>query len=390
VITFSGSNNYWNGCSITPISPISLTTTLPTIQLRGDLLGKGANCLLIHQPTGNVYRPMSRNNANLTFHVWSGLSWSVATYDMGGLDNDDWLYIPLTQYSTDPASIIYLDNPTQMISDGFILNQTDYLLTNRHSQANPTWTDIIGNPADIAATFPNGVEGQWIPFIPTGSTETLTLNRKCLDAQTNREYAAAGSNPTWTADNPNINNISNTIITGTTIGNIQLNHYETQAHFTSDDVNSEVVDLGGVVAMTYYGIEWGAHLTSSLLGKVSTNSIGGSSIKDNTRKPLNHYNLKADGHFHTSTYVLPSHDPLGLGTPTTGSIGCKELDYLSSNNGVGKLCYAYKEMIYDTTWGDNNQFEIVDNQESFTDDNGNTGLRGTASFNIQYFIDRSN
>ena len=46
-------------------------------------------------------------------------------------------------------------------------------------------------------------------------------------------------------------------------------------------------------------------------------------------------------------------------------------------------------MIYDGGWGDNNKFEIANNQESFTDDNGNTGLRGTASFNTQYFIDGS-
>ena len=37
-------------------------------------------------------------------------------------------------------------------------------------------------------------------------------------------------------------------------------------------------------------------------------------------------------------------------------------------------------------WGDNNQFEIVDNQSTLTDDNGNTVLYGTASFDLPYFI----
>jgi len=40
-------------------------------------------------------------------------------------------------------------------------------------------------------------------------------------------------------------------------------------------------------------------------------------------------------------------------------------------------------------WGDDNQFQVASNQESFTDDNGNTGVRGTARFATQYFIDRS-
>ncbi|MCP5005759.1 MAG: hypothetical protein GY941_17755 [Planctomycetes bacterium] len=46
----------------------------------------------------------------------------------------------------------------------------------------------------------------------------------------------------------------------------------------------------------------------------------------------------------------------------------------------------YKEMFYDGSWGDNDQFEITNNQSTLTDDNGNTILYGTASFNTQYFI----
>ncbi len=66
-------------------------------------------------------------------------------------------------------------------------------------------------------------------------------------------------------------------------------------------------------------------------------------------------------------------------------------DYTISNGVVyaaaGTVSGAFE--LASNGWGDNNQFEIKDNQESFTDENGNTGLRGTASFNMQYFIDRS-
>jgi hypothetical protein len=37
-------------------------------------------------------------------------------------------------------------------------------------------------------------------------------------------------------------------------------------------------------------------------------------------------------------------------------------------------------------WGDNNQFEITDNQSTLTDDNGNSALYGSSSFDTQYFI----
>ena len=87
--------------------------------------------------------------------------------------------------------------------------------------------------------------------------------------------------------------------------------------------------------------------------------------------------------------LLPSswgveHTTLDLGH-NNNSPAVKTLDYLSSSNNVAKLVYAYKEMVFDVDWGDNNQFEIASNQSTLTDDNGNTVLYGTASFNTQYF-----
>ena len=47
-----------------------------------------------------------------------------------------------------------------------VLVFTAYKATIKHSQANATWTDIIGSPENIADTFPDGAEGRWIPVIP--------------------------------------------------------------------------------------------------------------------------------------------------------------------------------------------------------------------------------
>jgi hypothetical protein len=162
---------------------------------------------------------------------------------------------------------------------------------------------------------------------------------------------------------------------------------------------------------------------------------------------------------------VPSHNNITLDI-SNNSPAVKALDYLSSENGVAKLSYAYKEMVWDSTanasddftevtvntsytyavgqyyklthvdfgplqhkvflcgqnrsasaswlaashldpegnllhvsngdllftlwdgngWGDNNQFEFANNQATQTDDNGNTVLYGTASFDTQYFI----
>ena len=88
------------------------------------------------------------------------------------------------------------------------------------------------------------------------------------------------------------------------------------------------------------------------------------------------------GTFDSAQYGYPSHANITLSSEGNT---VKTLDYLSSTNNVAKLNYAYKEMVYDVDWGDNNQFEITNNQSTLTDDNGNTVKYGTASFNTQYF-----
>ena len=56
--------------------------------------------------------------------------------------------------------------------------------------------------------------------------------------------------------------------------------------------------------------------------------------------------------------------------------------YSTNNLGSSNIVF---ELWDGNGWGDNNQFEITDNQATQTDDNGNTVKYGTASFNTQYF-----
>lgn len=323
----------------------------------------------------------------------------------------------------------------------------------KHSQANPTWTDIMGDPARIASTFPNGVEGQWIPKIETSGTHSFPLNRKLITNIGQEVTDDDGLN--WSAINRTVDTTSNTLSTAVASTTAMLVHYETQAHFTEDDVNSKVLDLGGIHAggAGNLGVQWGSLLTSSLINKIVTAT--------GTYGFYNGDILTAGIDSRTGTLYgaqSPEHEQVYL---TSGGGSVKSLDYLSSENGVAKLCYAYKEMVYDasadsvsdftyiistdtdiivtyvgqkfivadtsdnsryvvqgvtigtyrlrylspvgdnwiddtgttrlanwngTGWGDNNQFEITDNQATQTDDNGNAVLYGTASFNTQYFI----
>ena len=377
--------------------------------------------------------------------------------------------IPSTIYIVNGSSVIkatatsiFSDNQIGLsetiLRDGYIVST----LEQTHKQANPTWTDIIGDPANIAATFPNGVEGMWIPVIPTGSPLDFPLNRKALDASSNRE-STTDNGVTWSSGSRVVNTTTNAI-SGYAIGvaEVELDHYETQAHFTEDDVNSVVLDLGAVWGGNFYLTVYGCLLSSSLIGKILTSDQSASN-SISQYKPLlgremdsaNKFSSNRGGNTHSQIDLAFNND-----TPAV-----KTLDYLSSENGQAKFCLVYKEMVYDadaddgntftevigedtqsslnvgelyfvnvpaiqgfyrnvltitgarlddtrwgrdtngnirwsngeiamevwngTGWGDNNQFEITDNQSTLTDDNGNACLYGTASFTTQFFIDES-
>lgn len=330
----------------------------------------------------------------------------------------------------------------------------------QHEQANPTWTDIIGSPENIAATFPDGVEGQWIPQIPDGVISHFNLNRKGINSgKASREYTN-NNGDTWSYDVLLTFNATSNLTQFDYMPSTQvmLYHYETKAHFTQDDVNSKVLSLGGVNGITANDIDRGNLVASSLIGKICTGYV-----QQNSN--LIRYGLTSGSKLDVGFWDGgdPEHSGLNL---TNNSPAVKTLNYLSSKNGVAKLCYAYKEMVYDSSvntpddvvqitnanvdqdpviggiysvsndvsgvmgggvwrntgggsapfnsvdwrllsdgmvyyktestpryervstlgWGDNNKFEIADYQNTMTDDNGNSVLHGTASFETQYFI----
>jgi hypothetical protein len=373
-------------------------------------------------------------------------------------------------YDETSGLIIFTDEVVLTVSASVVTTQrlysrvsgnNYYLISRRygsHKQANPTWTDIIGSPANIAATFPDGVEGQWIPLLPDGTSKNYPLNRKSLDSSVSLEVTG-NDGSTWVAGTAAITATTNTTDNRSTGANeVTLYHYETQAHFTQDDDNSQVLSLGSVWAGNHHNKLYGVGLVSSLVGEVSY----GTGAYNTTRVALTKCGLSNINTLDTGNWASgsPEHIAIYLGTT---SFAVKTIDYLSSEDDQAKLCYAYKEMVYDVSndsvddfqnvlesnttwtagtnyhvtdgsrkggwrcittnsfnlssaelievdsklyykssgtvyferwngngWGDDNQFQITNNQSTITDDNGNTVLYGTASFNLPYFIDESN
>ena len=258
---------------------------------------------------------------------------------------------------------------------------------NLHKQANPTWTDIVGDPANILAAFPNGVEGQWIPEL---LENRVNLSRPFVSSQTNWRLLTQDLGATWTVSTSSLDSILNTTYALNNSTSVELLHYETQAYFTEDSVNSKVLKLGKCGANGSKDFNRGGLLVGSLIGKVPVgNYTGHFGIHGVPVTEM--YNTVTDG-----TYIMGSiaaydsqglnHQPLDFPS-VVDAPHAKYVDYVSvENGGAGIICLAYKEMIFDVDWGDNNQFEIFSNQVPFTDDNGNIGVRGTAKFPMQHFI----
>ena len=247
--------------------------------------------------------------------------------------------------------------------------------------ASPTWADIIGDPANIATTFPNGVEGQWIPVIPNGAIDDFNLSRKSIDSATLDSIYTEDDGATWSATSATIDTSGNYLTWSNHLSaRVSLNRYSTQAHFTEDTVNSEVLSYGDV---TVTGHRLDAHLPSTLIGKVA---ISTSSDQYHQSVPLTNVGISANS-FNTVTSRQPRHgtDASILSANATGEPTVKFLDYLSHESGQLYLNYLYKEMIWDTDFGDNNQFEVADNQNIQTDDNGNEIKYGTARVALPYF-----
>jgi len=131
----------------------------------------------------------------------------------------------------------------------------------KHSSANPAWTDIISDSANI---FP--VEGQWIQSVPDGNKDTFASTRKASQIYSAERSTDGGV--TWASFTPTLNATINEItLTNEPVGNIVLVHYETQAHFTQEDTLGEALARDTFVFATNNHND--ALLTSSLKGIIA-------------------------------------------------------------------------------------------------------------------------
>ena len=322
---------------------------------------------------GNVFTVQNTNGVAIGNFVW--------------VENtvDNWAKYTITAFTSN--SITVNTNVNRVV--GTILIETVSL----HLQHNPTWTSIACTPDRFLTTYPNGIEGQWLPYIPANGRVYL-MHRKVVDSSDFSACVVTSDNGTTFTTNDRsaqFNSTTNTDTANWSTNTVVLYTYKIASRFTKDAVNSRVLDLGGVFATnrnTTSGHYSGALLINSLINKVLTTTLSTSLAA--VEMPIGAHSFKHDTHeLHSDAAFSqsPAHETINL-VASTGPAG-KVLDYLTESNGIAKMMYVYKEMIFDTDWGDNNQFEVISNQATLVDDNGNNAVYGTASFDTQFYATSS-
>lgn len=253
-------------------------------------------------------------------------------------------------------------------------------------QAEPTWTDIIADPAVLVATFPDGVGGAWIPIIPDGTSKEYPLTKKSIvDLQTLR----TDDNGTtwlvesgWTAD-VSVSNLVNQGAIMPASTRIQLLSYKAKANFVEPANLGKVLSGFGSVHFTnHQNTGYGSILSQSTIHKIPTNVSSGTEFKPFTKLP--YINASYGDLIPTESY-LGNNDSLSIAPVESPAL--KHFTYITERNGQLYQQIVAKEMVYDAVdgFGDNNVFEVTDGVKTKTDLNGNTVIYGCWERPLPYF-----
>ncbi|PHI35004.1 hypothetical protein CBQ28_21910 [Pseudoalteromonas sp. GCY] len=207
------------------------------------------------------------------------------------------------------------------------------------------WVDIIGSPENIAATFPDGVVGQWIPTIPDGTSKSYQLNKKAVSTSPTL-YVTDDNGSTWIQTGSTIHPYANIRNVAPSAGKVELWCYEAKAKFTEAASLSKLLNMSSDVwSGNYSQPSLGNRLKESLIDK------SGGADRDN---PRGYYKLEYknidDIHISTRVEHQPKHAPITDLSPNTEAVKSiysivekSGLMYLQLNG--AELKYQYKEVL---------------------------------------------
>ncbi|MGA4605851.1 hypothetical protein [Pseudoalteromonas maricaloris] len=228
--------------------------------------------------------------------------------------------------------------------------------------------DIIGSPENIAATFPDGVVGQWTPKLPTGVIERFAANRKATGGQYGIFTLDNGAS--WRTTTSTFNNVSNDFTNDCEANRVQLMYYESSSKFTEQVQNSHIL---GLLDKSYFSADYalsrGNRLMGSLIDKTGKSEQNSKRYGYVTTESLA---INHDGLLISNEYS-PTHKNLNIGSPKNNSAAFKVMPSITSKNGLLYLQFHGAELKHNgTDWGDDQTIPIISGENTKTDLNGNT------------------
>lgn len=230
------------------------------------------------------------------------------------------------------------------------------------------WVDIIGSPENIAATFPDGVVGQWTPKLPTGVIERFAANRKATGSQYGIFTLDNGAS--WRTTISTFNSVSNDFTNDCEASRVQLMYYESPSKFTEHVQNSHIL---GLPDKSYFSADYALSRGNRLMGSLIVKT--GKSDQNSKRYgyvTIESLAINNDGLLISNEYS-PTHKNLHIGSPRNNSAAFKVMPSITSKNGLFYLQFHGAELKHNgTDWGDDQTIPIIDGENTKTDLNGNT------------------
>jgi len=211
------------------------------------------------------------------------------------------------------------------------------------------WVDIIGSPERIAATFPDGVVGQWVPQVPDGASKNYQSNRKFIQEGTRTITDNDGSSWTFFSNwdgQTGGDLITNTLADGPVpAARVVLNFYESLSNFTETSNNAQIVGTpGNVYQGNFHHIDRGNRLNSSVSGVIAKQGSAHKGVGFLNTNGFSYESWSIAPHKLTAA-AQPEHQRVDLASGNESG-GMKALSTITEKNGLYYLQLHGAELKY--------------------------------------------
>lgn len=214
-----------------------------------------------------------------------------------------------------------------------------------------TMCDVVGKPAKIAAYFPNGLVGAFIPKLPDGTNQSFPLSRKAMDFGEISYLQSTGDG--WVKQQVPLSDEENSItISSLHSDAVVLNWYTSSAAQTTKSWCKSVINVSPMIYVTSSNKpEMGCILHQGLFGSVPTGSGQEHlSVMSHALKSQDRYDVPA------------THSNINI--ETTSGPALKTIYSTFELNGFLYLQFnATETKSVSGSWGDDGKIEIVDNEK---------------------------